>query len=409
MVTDTTDPTDLHAFAHEVEQFLSRTLPRRECGVAAASEIIEVHGLERRPDAETAAAVTAARAWQALKFDAGLGWITGPQRYGGRELPVAFERLYAEREAEFLAPDVTPLNVGTKMLSAAILGHGSELLRQEVVPALHRGDLIGCQLFSEPDAGSDLSAVRSSATLEKGAWTLSGDKVWTSKAQFSDLGLCIARTAVAEDPHAGLTMFLVDMHAPGVEARPLRQMNGHASFNQVLLRDVRVPDASRLGEVGEGWAVVRTTLMSERAGVAKGTLDPAGTALSRMLELVPGLGLGDDALVRQGLADLYGRVRIADFVSARSQAAPGPAGSINKLFRSRNLQRASTLAGRILGPRVTAGTGGDAMWADFVLCVPGVRLGGGTDEMQLNVLAERVLGLPRDRRVPHVKDIERSR
>jgi alkylation response protein AidB-like acyl-CoA dehydrogenase len=264
-------------------------------------------------------------------------------------------------------------------------------------------------LFSEPDAGSDLSAVRTSATLDEGTWILSGEKVWTSKAQFSDLGLCLARTAAAADPHDGLTVFLVDMHAPGVEVRPLRQMNDHASFNQVLLDEVRVPETSRIGEVGDGWAVVRTTLMSERAGVGKGATDPAAAALGRLLEDVRRRGSGGDALVRQGLADLYGRVRIADFVSQRSHATPGPAGSINKLVRSRNLQRASSLAGSIVGPRVTAGTGGDAMWSDFVLCVPGVRLGGGTDEIQLNVLAERVLGLPRDQRLAHGGATGRSR
>jgi alkylation response protein AidB-like acyl-CoA dehydrogenase len=402
VVTGTTGQTDLHAFANEVDQFLSRTLPRPEVAVgsrADESDVIEVHGLERRPEPDAAAAVVAAAAWQALRFDADLGWITGPRRYGGRELPPEFERLYVERESAYDVPDVTPLNVGIKMLSAAILGHGSEYLRQTVLPALHRGDLIGCQLFSEPDAGSDLSAVRSSAMLHEGTWELVGEKVWTSKAQFSDLGLCIARTAVAQDPHVGLTMFLVDMHAPGVEVRPLRQMNGHASFNHVLLDGVRVPDAHRLGDVGEGWAVVRTTLMSERAGVGKGAKDPAGHALDRMLELVPRLGLGGDSLVRQELADLYSRVRIAEFASQRSQVVPGPAGSINKLFRSRNLQRASTLAGKMLGPRVVANGGVDAMWGDFILCAPGVRLGGGTDEIQLNVLAERVLGLPRDPRV----------
>jgi alkylation response protein AidB-like acyl-CoA dehydrogenase len=408
-VTDATCPTDLQTFAREVDQFLSRTLSRRPVEAASESDVMEVHGLERRPETEVAAAVAAAVAWQALKFDAGLGWITGPRQYGGRGLPAEFERLYAEHESAFVAPDVTPLNVGTKMLSAAVLGHGSERLRHEVAPALHRGDLIGCQLFSEPDAGSDLSAVRASATRHVGTWRISGEKVWTSKAQFSDLGLCIARTAATEDPHLGLTIFLVDMHAPGVDVRPLRQMNGHASFNQVVLDDVPVPDAWRLGEVGEGWAVVRTTLMSERAGVGKGALDPAANALGRMLELAPQVGLSDAALVRQGLADLYGRVRIADFVSQRSQTAPGPAGSINKLFRSRNLQRASTLAGRMLGSRLAAGTGGDAMWTDFVLCVPGVRLGGGTDEIQLNVLAERVLGLPRDQRANNEKPSERSR
>jgi alkylation response protein AidB-like acyl-CoA dehydrogenase len=344
--------------------------------------------------------VVAATRWQAERFDAGFGWITGPPRYGGRGLTVEFERLYWEREAAYEAPDLTPLNVGTKMLSAAILGHGSEFIRQEVLPDLHRGDLIGCQLFSEPDAGSDLSAVRSSATLHEGVWELVGEKVWTSKAQFSDVGLCIARTEATEDRHDGLTMFLLDMHAPGVEVRPLRQMNGHASFNQVVLDGACVPDSYRLGEAGDGWAVVRTTLMSERAGVGKGAKDPAANALERLLALArrAELGLGDDSLVRQGIADLYSRVRIADFGAQRALAAPGPAGSINKLIRSRNLQHASTLAASMLGARLIADAGAHHEWADFVLCVPGVRVAGGTDEIQRNVLAERVLGLPRDSR-----------
>jgi alkylation response protein AidB-like acyl-CoA dehydrogenase len=313
---------------------------------------------------------------------------------------VAFDRLYWEREATYEAPDLTPLNVGTKILSAAILGHGSEFVRQELLPALHRGDLVGCQLFSEPDAGSDLSAVRTSATLHEGIWELVGEKVWTSKAQFSDVGLCLARTEVTEDRHDGLTMFLLDMHGDGVEVRPLRQMNGHESFNHVVLDGARVPDSYRLGEAGEGWAVVRTTLMSERAGVGKGAKDPAANALDRLLARArsAGPGLGDRSLVRQGIADLFSRVRIADFAGQRAQAAPGPAGSINKLIRSRNLHYASTLAGSMLGARLIADAGADREWADFVLCVPGVRVAGGTDEIQLNVVAERVLGLPRDPR-----------
>jgi alkylation response protein AidB-like acyl-CoA dehydrogenase len=401
VVTVTDFSTDLRAFATEVEGFLSERLSLREAGPASnQSALLEVHGLERRPAREAADAVTAASRWQAERFDAGLGWITGPARFGGRGLTAEFERAYWEREALYHAPDLTPLNVGTKMLSAAILGHGSEFVRREVLPALHRGDLIGCQLFSEPDAGSDLSAVRSSATRREGEWELVGEKVWTSKAEFSDLGLCLARTEAAQDPHDGLTMFLVDMHGPGVEVRPLRQMNGHASFNHVVLDGARVPDAYRLGETGDGWSVVRTTLMSERAGVGQGAKDPAAHALSGLLALVSrgDLGLGDKPSVRQGLADLYARVRIADFASRRAQAASSPAGSLNKLIRSRNLQRASTLAGTMLGARVIADAGVDHEWADFVLCVPGVRLGGGTDEIQLNVLAERVLGLPRDSR-----------
>jgi alkylation response protein AidB-like acyl-CoA dehydrogenase len=190
------------------------------------------------------------------------------------------------------------------------------------------------------------------------------------------------------------------MHAPGVEVRPLRQMNGHASFNQVLLDGAQVPDSYRLGEAGDGWAVVRTTLMSERAGVGNGAKDPAANALDRLLVRahLPGLDVSRQALIRQDIADLYSRVRIADFASQRARAAPGPAGSINKLIRSGNVQHASTLAGDILGARLVADGGSDREWADFFLCVPGVSVAGGTDEIQRNVLAERVLGLPRDPR-----------
>jgi alkylation response protein AidB-like acyl-CoA dehydrogenase len=402
VLTISSPPTALSAFAQEVDRFLSAHLPLRPAGPSTGSaEVIEVHGLERRSEDEIAAAVVAASRWQAQRFDAGFGWITGPVDDGGRGLPLSFERIYWEGEARYVAPDLTPLNVGTKMLSAAIVGHGSEALRRTYLPALHRGDLIGCQLFSESDAGSDLAAVRSSATWRDGAWEIVGDKVWTSKAQFSDLGLCLARTATGDDPHQGLTMFLVDMHAPGVEVRPLRQMNAHASFNQVRLNGVPVPDAHRVGDVGQGWSVVRTTLTSERAGVGRGAMDPAAAALERLMALPGREHRAADPLLRQSLADLYARVRIADFASQRAQvadrrgAAAGPEGSINKLARTRNLQRASALVGRALGPRLVAD--GQA-WSDFVLCAPGVRLGGGTDEIQLNVLAERVLGLPREPR-----------
>jgi alkylation response protein AidB-like acyl-CoA dehydrogenase len=403
VLTISPPPPNLAAFAQEVDRFLSAHLPPRPAGQRTGSAaVLEVHGLESRAEDEMAAAVRAASRWQAQRFDAGFGWITGPVGDGGRGLPASFERVYWECEARYLAPDLTPLNVGTKMLSAAIVGHGSEALRRTYLRALHRGDLIGCQLFSEPDAGSDLAAVRSSATRRDGDWEIVGEKVWTSKAQYSDVGLCLARTAPCDDPHRGLTMFLVDMHTPGVEVRPLRQMNGHASFNQVRLNGVLVPDAHRVGDVGLGWSVVRTTLTSERAGVGRGATDPAAAALERVIALLGREQRSEDPVLRQGLADVYARVRIADVAGQRAQAAdrrvavvPGPEGSINKLVRTRNLQRASALLGRVLGPRLIADGGA---WSDFVLCAPGVRLGGGTDEIQRNVLAERVLGLPREPR-----------
>jgi acyl-CoA dehydrogenase len=391
-------PADLATFAEEVEAFLSSQLSTSPSNQAAppagGAPRLEIHGLERRDDGAVAAAVAAAIRWQAARFDAGLGWLTGPPRYGGRGLGTEYEDLYLAREASYGAPDTTPLNVGTKLLSSAVLAHGTDDQCRRVLPALHRGDVVGCQLFSEPDAGSDLAAVRTTATRCAGGWELEGTKVWTSKAQFADHGLCLARTG-AGVAHHGLTMFLVDMHAPGVEVQPLRQMNGQASFSQVTLSKVALNDAQLVGTEGEGWAVVRTTLASERAAVGRGRPDPALAAWDALRALpaetrtAPG--------VRHALADLYAHVRIAELSASRAQrtGAPGPGGSANKLMRGRNLQSAADLAGQVRGAQLLVG---EDSWSDLVTCAPGVRIAGGTDEIQRNVLAERVLGLPREPR-----------
>lgn len=399
--------TDLDSFSSEVSGFLASNLKRREeadTGWGSGSDGIELHGLEQRSDAEVEEEVAAARRWQAQCFDAGLAWITGPAEYGGRDLPIAYERRWRELEQEFAAPDRTALNIGLGMLVPAVLTHASNELRSEVLPGLNRGDLVGCQLFSEPGAGSDLANISTTAVRADDGWVIQGHKVWTSKAQFGDLGLCIARTRRGEVPQSGLTVFLVDLHAPGVDIRPLRQMNGRASFNEVFLDDVRVPDARRVGQIDDGWSVVRTTLTNERAAVGSGATSPGPRLLAGILRLAQHVGASSDPLVRQQLADIYTRVRLVDLTAQRVQAAgragraAGPEGSIGKLAHAGNLQRMSATVTAILGPGLVADTGewGSYVWSDLVLGVPGVRVAGGTDEIQRNVIAERVLGLPRE-------------
>src|SRR5205807_2295213 len=264
-------------------------------------------------------------------------------------------------------------------------------------------DIVGCQLFSEPGAGSDLASLQTRATRDGDEWVLNGQKVWTSGAQYSDIGEIICRTDPELPKHKGLTGFIVDMHAPGVEVRPLRQMTGGASFNEVFFNDVRIADDHRLGDVNQGWSVALTTLMNERAAIGGGG---AGVSLSteRLVELMRYLGKDKDPLTRQEYADLYIHNQVARLTNLRAMEKikagqlPGPEMSIAKLSLTRNMQRTASFLARALGPRVTANTGewGTYAWSEFILGVPGMRVAGGTDEVMKNIVGERVLGLPKD-------------
>ena len=213
--------------------------------------------------------VVEAQRWRNLLFDNGFGWIGGPSAYGGRELPKNYERAYQEIEANFIVPDQGCFGIGLGMVAPTILAHAIEDVKQKYLKQLWRGEIVGCQLFSEPTNGSDLAGIQTRAMRDGDEWIVNGQKVWTSGAQYSDLGEVITRTSVDKPKHKGLTMFLVDMHAPGVEVRPLRQMTGGASFNEVFFTDVRIPDSHRLGDVDEGWTVALTTLMNERASIGQ--------------------------------------------------------------------------------------------------------------------------------------------
>jgi alkylation response protein AidB-like acyl-CoA dehydrogenase len=237
-------------------------------------------------------------------------------------------------------------------------------------------------------------------------WVVTGQKVWTSGAHYSDIGELICRTERSPRKHEGMSAFLIDMHAPGVDVRPLRQMTGGASFNEVFFRDVRVPDSHRLGAVNDGWKVAVTTLLNERASVgverAGSGRGVAGTV--RHLAMARQFGRNTDPVLRQDLARVHGRYQLAKYTARRAAASarngerPGPEMSTAKLALTQNLTESAELAGRILGAALQADTGewGTFAWTQLLLGSPGMRLGGGTDEIQRNIIGERVLGLPKE-------------
>jgi alkylation response protein AidB-like acyl-CoA dehydrogenase len=269
---------------------------------------------------------------------------------------------------------------------------------------MHRGDIVGCQLFSEPVAGSDLAGVQTKAARDGDEWLVTGQKVWTSGAQYSDIGEIICRTDPDAPKHKGLTGFVVDMHAPGVEVRPLRQMTGGASFNEVFFTEVRVPDDHRLGDVNEGWTVALTTLMNERASIGGGGAGIGAIGTPRLMELLRQTGKDTDPVLRQKLADVYINAQVARFTNLRAMAKikagglPGPEMSIAKLSLTNNLTRITNLVSLALGTKLIANSGewGTYAWSELVLGLPGMRVAGGTDEIMRNIVSERVLGLPKE-------------
>lgn len=345
----------------------------------------------------------AALDWQRGRWESGFGWITGPTEYGGRGLPGEYDRLYRQIESAFDIPDMSPIRIGLGTVSPAVTALGSPKQITDVVIPFHRGETIGCQLFSEPAAGSDLAAVRTQATRDGEGWRLNGQKVWTSNAQFADVGLALVRTDPDAPKHRGLTMFLVPMSAPGIDVRPLRQMTGGASFTEVFLDEVVVSDDMRLGEAGGGWKVATTALAGERKAVGDRTHEITDRAIGMLRELAVRGGRFDDPLVRQDWARIYSRLRIARFQQQRIHAVPdsqlsGAERGIDKLLVSANLRMLGEVASEILGPRFVADTGewGTFNWNKWMMGALGYRIAGGTEEILKSMLAERVLMLPKE-------------
>jgi alkylation response protein AidB-like acyl-CoA dehydrogenase len=402
-----TENPPLQEFLAEAEAFLASRYPRREAEDrrpfqwGAGSDEVRVFQ-EPDPD-EEAEAMPRIRAWRAALWDAGFAWISGPPEYGGRGLPRSYEAAFSSLSRKFDVPGDAALTVSLGMIAPTILRHAHERQKQEYLPALFRGDLIACQLFSEPDAGSDLASIKTRAVRDGDRWQITGQKVWTSGAHLADVGEIICQTE-SGPRHHNLTAFIVDMHAPGVTVRPLRQMTGGASFNEVFLDDVEVADSARIGAEGEGWRVALTTLSYERNAMGHSAFGGAGIlSTDRLMQLIRHAGLADDPLVKRRFGELVTELRVARYAQEetaermRAGQSPGPEIAINKLALSANMARLAEFVVGILGPRAIADTSewGTFAWTSVVLGAPGYRLGGGSDEVLKNMLAERVLGLPR--------------
>ena len=346
--------------------------------------------------------VAEACAWRRKKFDAGFGYVFGSEQYGGRGLPVAYSRAYDALEAKYEIPNQSCFTIGLGMVAPTIVDHGSDIARELYVRKMYRGDIVGCQLFSEPGAGSDLANLSTKAERDGDEWIITGQKVWTSGAHYSDIGEIIARTDFDMPKHKGLTGFIVDMHAPGVEIRPLRQMTGGASFNEVFFTEVRVRDDHRLGDINNGWNVALTTLMNERAAIGAG--GGGGGMFTRVIEMVKFYGLNNDPVVREELTKIIIHNRVANFNNQRamdkikSGQMPGPEMSIAKLAGTANMMRLGDFVSMVLGPKLIADSGewGTYAWNQLILGTPGGRIAGGSDEVMRNIVAERVLGMPKD-------------
>jgi alkylation response protein AidB-like acyl-CoA dehydrogenase len=333
-------------------------------------------------------------------FDHGFGWIDGPVEYGGSGLPNTYQRAFDTLTRDYDVVGNGALTISLGMVVPTILAHGTDVAKRRYLPALHRGDLIACQLFSEPGAGSDLAGLSTQAIRDGDGWRVNGQKVWSSGAQFSDIGEVICRTS--DGPrHRNLTAFVIDMKADGVDVRPLRQMTGGAAFNEVFFQDVWIPDSDRLAEPGEGWRVAITTLSNERKAIGGEGFGGSGLLdVERYKALLRHAGQAADPIGRQRLAQLYADTRVARYSRQRAASAlvPGPEAALGKLSLSRNMFRIAEFVSGLLGARLAADTGewGTYAWSEFVLGTPGYRIGGGTDEILKTMVAERVLGLPKD-------------
>ncbi len=364
------------------------------------------------PEQEERARLHACQQWQRAKFDAGYAMLNWPEALGGRGLPNSYLRAYNTEEARFEVPgagELPPTSMG--LIAPTVAAYGTPEQHERFIRPLLRQDEYGCQLFSEPSAGSDLASLATRATRDGDEWVLDGQKVWTSGARFAQWGLAIVRTDTGVPKHKGLTAFMVPLAAAGVEIRPIRQMSGGANFNEVFLTGVRLPDALRLGPVGEGWRVALTCLGFERDHSGGGGGGAVGGTYHHVVAAAAHFGLTHSPTMRQCLADLYIHQRVAQFTNRRAAArlkagqTPGPEGSLGKLMWTANMARISDAVSTVLGPRLVADSGewGTFAWGEHVLGAPGYRIAGGSDEIQRNIIGERVLGLPAEPRID--KDI----
>jgi alkylation response protein AidB-like acyl-CoA dehydrogenase len=363
---------------------------------------------ERVPhdDASLAEEFAFLRDWQRRLHEAGYVGLLWPREYGGRDAPPAQQAIANEELARVRAPQL--LNrVGINNAGPTLIAHGSEELKRRLLPPILTGDEVWCQLFSEPGAGSDLAAVRTRAERDGDGFRVTGQKVWTSYAQLARWGILLARTDPSLPKHRGLTYFILDMELPGITIRPLRQITGSTEFSEVFLDAVPVPRAHVIGEVNRGWEIAMTTLAHERGtGFAFKEQVLQRIALEDLAALARARGHAGDPRVRQEIARAWIDVEIMRLMNCRTLTRlqrgdePGPESSLVKLFWASLTQRVHELGLGIGGPYAQLVAGSpqaieDGRWAQAFLWSRVGAIAGGTSEVQANIIAQRMLGLPR--------------
>ena len=396
------DTTSEAAFRKEVRAWLDANAPKQyEAGLKSSGfGHTALEGVD---------VMKASKDWQKKKYDAGWACLHWPKDYGGcGATPI--ERVIWQQEEGPYAALSSLFIIGHGMCGPTMMAYASEEHKKTYLPPLASGENIWCQLFSEPAGGSDLAGLRTKAEKDGDDWVVNGQKIWTSGAHYSDYGLLITRTDPTVPKHKGLTMFFLDMKSPGIEIRPIKQVNGQSGFNEVYFTDVRIPDSQRLGKVGDGWAVSLTTLMNERLSIGAGmpTGFPELLDFCCRLETADGPAI-DNPAVRSKLATWAVRTSGLRYTAFRSISAlskgetPGPENSIGKLVAGPTMQEIAAFAldlqgeaGALLNPEQAAA---NARFQAMLLRSPATRVEGGTDEILRNIIAERVLGLPADIRV----------
>ncbi len=350
-----------------------------------------------------------AKRWQQVKHDHGWAGIHWPEAYGGRDATPMQRVIWGQEESKYDVP-TAPFVIGLGMCAPTLMAYATEEQKRAFLPPMASGQDIWCQLFSEPAGGSDLANMQTRAERDGDDWVVNGQKIWTSGAHYADYGILVTRSDPTVPKHQGLTFFFLDMHSPGIEIRPIKQISGQANFNEVFFTDVRIPDAQRLGGVGQGWQVSMTTLMNERLAVG----GSGGADVQDMIRLAQSVDIDDkpaitDRAVRAKIAEWYCKSSGLKYTKARVLSAlsrgatPGPENSIAKIVNAGILQDMGTFGldlldmGGILTDPERAPF--DGKFYDAFMRSPAMRIAGGTDEILRNIIAERVLGLPQDIRV----------
>jgi len=342
----------------------------------------------------------ACRDWQRVLYDNNWAGITWPKQYGGRGASAIQSAIFAEEMSQFdVATGAFAVSIG--MVGPTLIAHGTPEQQQQHLAPILKGEEVWCQLFSEPGSGSDLASLGTRAVRDGDDWIVNGQKVWTSFGQFADYAILLARTDVELPKHAGITYFILDMKSPGIDVRPITQITGVQHFNETFLTDVRIPHANIIGDINAGWKGAQTTLMNERSHIGSG-----GTwSVDQLIQLAQQRGLSRDLNIRQGLAQAHARAETLRYMGFRMRTAmsqmrmPGPEALTLKLAYANHWRLTAELATKILGAGAMLWADDapeDNQWGQHLLGQFAIRIGGGTDEIQHNIIAERGLGLPRE-------------